>query len=117
IGDVDIVNEFEIGGGIDAMHLHQAAEGCAMLPEIALLKFLCFDEIDIQQLRYELAHLLVDPREEVGRRRIERVVEIEYPAVDMLKILPTWCIHHVLNVPPTGSTGKPYLALDPAVYY
>src|SRR3546814_19377360 len=54
--------------------------------EIVLLEPPRLDRVATEKARDISADPLVDPREQVRRRRIERVVEIEDPGVDMGKI-------------------------------
>ena len=50
-----------------------------------LLQFPGGGPVDAQRVRNEFGHTDVDLREQVGLRRIERVVEVEYPAIDLVQ--------------------------------
>src|SRR3546814_13394845 len=65
---------------------HQPGERGAVAMEIVLLDPPRLDRVATEKARDISADPLVDPREQVRRRRIERVVEIEDPGVDMGKI-------------------------------
>ncbi len=80
--EIDAVDVVEEGRRVDAVHVHQPAQCRAVLAEPGLLQPLRLVEIDPQQLGDELAHAAMDLIEEVARGRVERVVEIEDPALD-----------------------------------
>jgi hypothetical protein len=82
---LDIVDEIEEFVRIDAVGSHQPRQGRAMLPEIALLNRPRLDRIDAEKPFDERRHPLVDQPEQVRRRRVERVVEIEDPGIDVGK--------------------------------
>ncbi len=79
---MDIV---EKDGGIDLMLGHQPGQRGAVRMEIALLDAECLFAVHAQQVADEGGHALVDMREQIGARRIERIVQIEDPGVDMGK--------------------------------
>ena len=76
--------------GVDPMLLHQARKRGPVLVEVTLLDALRFSQIAIQQALNIGAHPLVDQREQPRRRRIEAVVEVENPVVDMAETR----VHH-----------------------
>src|SRR3546814_6350327 len=71
---------------VDRVFSHQPGERGAVAMEIVLLDPPRLDRVATEKARDISADPLVDPREQVRRRRIERVVEIEDPGVDMGKI-------------------------------
>ncbi len=71
---------------IDTVLAHQARERGAVREEIILLDAARLDRIATDQLHDILAHPHVDQREQIGARRIERVIEIENPVVDMRQL-------------------------------
>src|SRR6058998_1610406 len=70
---------------IDAMLGHQAGERRAVRMKMRFLDAMRFFGIAAEQIFNELPHAYIDQREQIGRRRIEAVVQIEDPAVDMGK--------------------------------
>ncbi len=81
----DVVDVDQKSLGVDAVVPHQPRHRRAMVVEILLLHAPRLDRVDIEQPHDEGAHALVDQVEQLRRRRIERVVEIEDPAVDMVE--------------------------------
>ena len=77
------MDEIEEFVRVDADARHQPGEGGAMGVEIALLHPPRLGGIAAEQLLDIVAHADVDQLEQVGRGRIEAVVEIEDPAFDM----------------------------------
>src|SRR3546814_3766468 len=75
----DIVDIVEIIGRVDRVFSHQPGERGAVAMEIVLLDPPRLDRVATEKARDISADPLVDPREQVRRRRIERVVEIEDP--------------------------------------
>ena len=61
-----------------------------MIMEIAFLNPSRFNSIAAEQILDEEPHANVDQPEEIGRGRIERVVEIEDPAIDMAEREQHW---------------------------
>src|SRR5258707_9713994 len=90
------MDEVEEGAGRDAVMVHQPAQGRAVPAEIVLLQPLGLRRVDLQQVADEGADALVDLVEQVARGRVERVVEIEDPAVDVV---------HGIAPDPKGSRG------------
>ncbi len=76
---IDIVDMAQKGVRIDRMVQHQAAQGCAVVAEIAFLDRPGLVIGNAQQIRDIAAHAQVDLVEQVAFRRVERVVEIENP--------------------------------------
>src|SRR3546814_17140241 len=70
---------------ISAVMMHQARERGPMLHEITHLHPPRLLWITTKQHLNELAHFDVDQAEKVHLRRIERVIQIEYPVDDMGK--------------------------------
>ncbi len=68
---------------IDVMFRHQPGQRRAVAVEIVLLQPARLVPRQLQQPRDIIGHPLVDLREQVRARRIERVVQIEDPGVDM----------------------------------
>ena len=79
---MDIVHEFD---RIDAMLDHQAAQRRAVALEERAPELGRRLGIELEPGRDVRAHARRDLREEIGRGRIERVVEIENPGVDLLR--------------------------------
>jgi hypothetical protein len=63
------------------MRRHQPGKGCAMLVKMLLLDAARLLRVAADEALDELAHPLVDQREQIRRGRIEAVVEIEDPAL------------------------------------
>ena len=77
------MDEIEEILGLDVMLDHQPAQCRAVFVEHRLLDEPRFGLVDVEQLRHEGADPDVDLVEQPAARRIERVVEIEHPGVDM----------------------------------
>src|SRR4029453_18010063 len=67
----------------NTMQRHQSPQRGAVFVEVTLLDALCLGELDLQQPRYKRADPLMNLVEQPAARRIERVVEIKDPAIDM----------------------------------
>ena len=81
---IDVMDVGEIMMRIDMMLAHQPGERGAVRLEIAFLDAPRLDEVvDPESLRDIGRHPDVDQTEQVGRRRIERVVEVEDPGADV----------------------------------
>ena len=81
--DVDVMDVAEKFVRIDPVLGHQAAQRRAVRMEESLLDPVRRGRIEPQQPRHERPHPHVDLGEQVGLRRIQRVVEVEDPGVDM----------------------------------
>ena len=84
-GEIDVVDEIEEMARLDAMIGHQPGERGAMGVEIILLHLARRHRVEADQLLDIEADPLVDQLEQVAAVRIEAVVEIEDPGVDMGK--------------------------------
>src|SRR3546814_15584075 len=65
--------------------LHQPRKRGAVRVEVILLYAPRLHPVAVQKIGDEPAHALVDLREDIGLGRIERVVEVEYPRIDMVE--------------------------------
>src|SRR3990170_2709893 len=65
------------------MELHQPGERGAVPVVIGLAEDLSFLQWDAEVLRDELAHAPVDLGEQIAVGRVERVVEVEHPRLDL----------------------------------
>ena len=70
---------------VDGMFVHQALERHAVAVEIILLHHARGFGIHTQQVADIAPHFDIDLREQIAPRRIQRVVEIEDPRIDMAK--------------------------------
>jgi hypothetical protein len=70
---------------IDAILCHQAGKRGTMFMEMLLLDPPSLLRLATEQPLDELAHADVDQLEQICRSRIEAVVEIEDPAIDVAK--------------------------------
>ncbi len=82
---LDIVDEIEEFARFDRMAAHQARQRGAVLSEHLLLDALRLDRVDPQETLDIQPHPHVDQPEQVHRRRVERVVQIEDPGIDMIE--------------------------------
>src|SRR3546814_18664516 len=64
---------------------HQPRKRGAVRVEVILLYAPRLHPVAVQKIGDEPAHALVDLREDIGLGRIERVVEVEYPRIDMVE--------------------------------
>ena len=71
---------------VDIVMQHQAFQRRAVIAIIAFLNHLGFIRRQFQELRHIGIHVPVNLRKQVDMMRIERVVEIEYPILDMGEI-------------------------------
>ena len=85
--NVDVMDEMEKLRRLEPIDRHQARKRRAMLDIKVLLDTSRFRGVDVEIARDEGGHALVDLREEIAFRRIERVVEIENPGFDRRKIV------------------------------
>ena len=76
---IDVVHVVEEGLRVELVDLHQPRQRGAELAVVALLQVARLREGYAEIVGDELAHAPVDFGEEVARRRVERVVEIEDP--------------------------------------
>ena len=76
---MDIGEEFV---RIDVVLGDQPRQGGAVIEEIAFLDAVRLGGIDTQPIRDEGGHPRIDPGEQIGARRIQRVVQIEDPGAD-----------------------------------
>src|SRR5680860_1332512 len=81
--EIDVVHIIEKGVRRDAVKLHETGKRGAVLGVVALPQRMRLVERKIEGVGDERAHALVHLREQVAVRRIERVVEIEHPSLDM----------------------------------
>ena len=80
---IDLVHIGEIVVGAHAVLGHHAAHGGAVAAVIVLLDHAGFFRRDLQTGADELADPRVDLLPQIDVMRIQRVVEIEHPGVDM----------------------------------
>src|SRR4029079_476762 len=83
---VDAVHEIQEMPGIDPVIHHQALQGRGVLPEILLLQGARGLPVEIQQLLNIKTDSPLDLIEQPTLGRVEGVVEVEYPKLDMGKI-------------------------------
>src|SRR5688500_10096448 len=79
------MDEIEKFARIDAILCHQSGQRRPMFLKILLLDPPRLHRAATEQLPNKAAHAQIDEFEKVGRRRIETVVQVEDPAVDMVK--------------------------------
>ena len=82
-GQVDLMGEVEEVSGVDAVFLHQPLQRRAVALVIIFLQRPRRHAVEAEQLRQEERDALVDLRPDLRLMRIERVVEVEDPMVDM----------------------------------
>ena len=80
---VDLVHEVEEVVGLHPMHGHQAAHRSSVALVIVLLQVEGLLMRDLEEARDVVADALVHLLPEVEVVRIERVVEIEHPGLDV----------------------------------
>ena len=80
---IDVVHVIEKVLRRHAMQAHQPGQRGAVLVVIGLAQALRLFERNAETIGDELAHALVDLGEQIAVGRIERVVEIEHPRLDM----------------------------------
>jgi len=68
---------------VDVVARHQPAQGCAMLAEIAPPQLGRRVHRHLQPRANELGHAALDLVEQPAGRRVQRVVEIEDPGLDL----------------------------------
>jgi len=83
-GDVDVMNKIKIVLGVGRMVGHHAAQGAAMIAVVLAPYVFGRTRFEIECAGHEFGDSRADLLEETALRRIERVVEIENPLVDML---------------------------------
>ncbi|MGY4380481.1 hypothetical protein ACVWZ3_008120 [Bradyrhizobium sp. i1.3.6] len=82
---VDLVDVGEVVVGVHAVQGHHAAHGGAEALIIILLDLARFLRADVQPVADELPDPRVDLLPQIDVMRVERVVEVEHPGVDMGK--------------------------------
>ena len=82
---VDLVHHFQVGVRLEPVFVHEAAHGGAVAAIIILLQAESVIAGDFQEIDDEVANALVDLMPEIEVMRIERVVEIEHPGLNMIK--------------------------------
>ena len=69
----------EKGLGVDGVVFHQAAQSRSVGVEIHLLQRPRLLNLQVEGLGDKVAHAQIDLAEQVGGRRIKRVVEVKHP--------------------------------------
>src|SRR5262245_48494396 len=83
--EIDVVHIVEEIVGRHVMQAHQPRECRAVLVVIGFAQALRLGERDAEGVGDELAHAPVDLREQIAVGRVERVVEIEHPGLDVIE--------------------------------
>ena len=84
--EIDVVHVVEKGCGVHIVLEHEAAQSGAVLAEVALLQLVGLLPINVEGGGNVVADALAHLVEEVRTRRIEGVVEVEYPGVDVSEV-------------------------------
>jgi hypothetical protein len=109
-GMIDLMHILQKVVGVQAMLRHHPAHGGAIA---AIIVFLDFESLRLRNFEivgHEIADAHVHLLPEIDVVRIECVVEIEYPCLDMSEVT-AWLVHHgipnrkVLPAPLFISTG------------
>ena len=79
---LDIMDVFQECVRIDLMFGHQPGKRGTVAVEIALLDAACLVPVDLESFGDIAGHPRIDLIEQSRARRIQRVVEIEYPVAD-----------------------------------
>lgn len=95
---VNLMDVFEKVVGLEAVLGHHAAHGGAVTAVIVFLNPEGLVLRDIQILRDEIANAHVDLLPQVDVMRIERVVEVEHPCLDMGETALVFLNHGVPNL-------------------
>ncbi len=82
---IDLMHDFEELVGLEPVLLHQAAHGGAVAAVIILLQPERLVAADLEKVDDVVADALIDLLPEIEVMRIERVVEIEHPGLDLAK--------------------------------
>ena len=101
---IDLMHDFEKFVRFEAVLLHQSAHGGAVAPIIVLLQPERFVVGDFEKVDDVIANALVDLLPEIEMMRIERVVEIEHPGLDMFKtgiadaVGAAYCLYSIAHI-------------------
>ncbi len=90
---IDLVHDFQKFVGIETMLLHQAAQAGAVTQVIILLQPERFVVGDLKKTGDEVADAHIDLLPEIEVMRIERVVEVEDPSLDLVEAADGALIH------------------------
>src|ERR1700738_2263579 len=96
---VDLVDEFEIVAWPHTVFGHQPAHGRAVALVIVLLQLDSILIGKLEEVRDVIADPLVHLAPKVEVMRIERVVEIEHPNLDMAELTRCWACRNPLPNP------------------
>ena len=87
---VDLMHDFEKFVRFEPVLLHQAAHGGAVAPVIVLLQAERLVVADLEEFDDVVADADVDLLPQIEVMRVERVVEIEHPGLDLLNARLAW---------------------------
>ena len=82
---IDLMHDFEKFVRLEAVLLHQAAHGRTVAPVIVLLHPERFVMRDLEEADDVVADALVDLLPQIEMMRIQRVIEVEDPGLDMFE--------------------------------
>ena len=101
---IDPVHIGEVVVGAHAMLGHHAAHGGAVTAVIVLLDAPRLLGVDLEPVADELADPGIDLLPQIDVMRIERVVEVEHPGVDVVKVRGDFALSHSVSCPRTRAS-------------
>ena len=80
---------FEVGQRVYIMFAHQTGKGCAMGSPVVQPQVICLFLVNAEGIHHPGSHADLNQIKESRLRRVQRVVEVKDPGVDMRKGI-TW---------------------------